>query len=85
MNTFTLNGRDREVAEGETILQAARRVGVEIPTLCHHADLSPVGSCRLCFCHFVASSGNTSIIIVNNCFVVPLLSLVVFASNDCTA
>jgi len=34
--------------EGETILQAARRAGKEIPTLCHDDRLEPAGACRMC-------------------------------------
>jgi formate dehydrogenase alpha subunit len=37
-----------EFVEGQTILQAAASVGIRIPTLCHHPDLSDVGSCRIC-------------------------------------
>lgn len=33
---------------GQTILAAARDVGIAIPTLCHVEALSPVGACRLC-------------------------------------
>ena len=48
MATLTINQRSTSVPEGATILDAARQLGIEIPTLCHHADLSPVGSCRVC-------------------------------------
>ncbi len=35
--------------DGETVLEAARRAGVKIPSLCHHPDLMPSeGICRLC-------------------------------------
>ena len=37
-----------EVAEGSTILEAARKVNIDIPTLCYHKDLSIAGNCRLC-------------------------------------
>ena len=33
---------------GETILEAAMRAGVKIPTLCHHPKLSNYGGCRVC-------------------------------------
>jgi len=36
------------VAEGATILEAARAAGVAIPTLCNHDGLEPWGGCRLC-------------------------------------
>ena len=43
-----INGRSLEAEEGMTVLQAARLHGIEIPTLCHHPNLKPAGSCRLC-------------------------------------
>ena len=46
--TLTINGRRVEAEEGSTILDAARRAGIYIPTLCHHPDLSNVGACRMC-------------------------------------
>jgi bidirectional [NiFe] hydrogenase diaphorase subunit len=41
---------DKQVAvkEGETVLQAARRVRIDIPSLCHHDSLEPRGACRMC-------------------------------------
>ncbi len=43
-----INDQAIEIHEGETILQAARRLGVEIPTLCYAPGLTPEGGCRLC-------------------------------------
>ncbi|MHB1345369.1 MAG: 2Fe-2S iron-sulfur cluster-binding protein [Thermoleophilia bacterium] len=43
-----IDGKQFEVPEGITILEAAREVGIEIPTLCHHEGLEPHGGCRLC-------------------------------------
>jgi NADH:ubiquinone oxidoreductase subunit E/ferredoxin/Pyruvate/2-oxoacid:ferredoxin oxidoreductase delta subunit len=41
---------DKEVEgdRGMTILQAAEKAGIEIPTLCHHRDFIPTGACRIC-------------------------------------
>lgn len=41
---------DREIPflKGQTVLQAALAAGLEIPHLCYHPELSPIGSCRLC-------------------------------------
>jgi len=36
------------VAQGTTILQAAKEVGVKIPTLCHHPDLEASAACGIC-------------------------------------
>ena len=46
--TLTIDDQVVEVEPGTTILDAARQVGVEIPTLCYHPDLSLHGSCRVC-------------------------------------
>ncbi len=48
MISLTINGQTLEVPENTTILQAAQRAGIVIPTLCHHKDLTPYGGCRLC-------------------------------------
>jgi NADP-reducing hydrogenase subunit HndD len=46
--TATIDGRQVKAKEGTTILEAARANGIEIPTLCYHQDLTPLGACRLC-------------------------------------
>jgi len=48
MINITIDGRKLEVAEGSTILEAARENGIEIPTLCYHEALEPFAACRLC-------------------------------------
>ncbi|MDA0660062.1 MAG: formate dehydrogenase subunit alpha [Planctomycetota bacterium] len=48
MPQLTINDDLVECRVGLTVLEAATRQGIVIPTLCHHADLSPVGSCRMC-------------------------------------
>ncbi len=44
----TLNGTKVKGHPGITILELAQQNGVDIPTLCHHKDLSPIGACRIC-------------------------------------
>ncbi|MDD5668801.1 MAG: NADH-dependent [FeFe] hydrogenase, group A6 [Candidatus Omnitrophica bacterium] len=44
----TINGIIVRVEEGTTILEAARRVQIKIPTLCNHPDLHPSASCGIC-------------------------------------
>jgi len=51
-----LNGRAREFEEGVSILDAARSVGIEIPTLCHDARLKPCGACRMCLVEIKGSA-----------------------------
>jgi len=46
--TLTIDGQEVQAAEGETILEAADRAGIDIPTLCAYADLTNVGACRMC-------------------------------------
>ncbi len=46
--SWFLNGRELDSVAGESLLEAARRAGVEIPTLCHDPRLQPVGACRSC-------------------------------------
>jgi formate dehydrogenase major subunit len=45
---FQLDGRVVQAVQGETILEAADRLGVEIPRLCHKPGLRPDGNCRSC-------------------------------------
>ena len=46
--TLTIDGREINVPSGTSILEAALAEGIYIPHLCHHPDLPPIGSCRLC-------------------------------------
>jgi NADH-quinone oxidoreductase subunit G/[NiFe] hydrogenase diaphorase moiety small subunit len=46
--TVNIDGHDLKVPMGTTVLDAARRIGVRIPTLCHHPDLCVAGVCRVC-------------------------------------
>ena len=43
-----IDGIDVEVPKGTTILEAAKKYGIRIPTFCYHERLTPIGSCRLC-------------------------------------
>ncbi|HHN47242.1 MAG TPA: 4Fe-4S dicluster domain-containing protein [Planctomycetes bacterium] len=45
---FTLNGETVVAHGAETVLDVARRLGVHIPTLCHHEAVTAYGACRLC-------------------------------------
>ena len=46
--TLNIDGKKIEADEGMTILEAARGVGIEIPTMCYLERLAPYGGCRLC-------------------------------------
>lgn len=43
-----IDGKTVECAEEETIMQAAKRIGIDIPGLCGHADFKPKANCRVC-------------------------------------
>jgi predicted molibdopterin-dependent oxidoreductase YjgC len=45
---LVIDGNEVDVRPGETILQAAARLDIEIPTLCHDPRLTPAAACRLC-------------------------------------
>ena len=48
MPTVTIDGRTGDIPEGTTILDAARALGVDIPSLCHVPGLPPDPVCRVC-------------------------------------
>ena len=48
MISLTINGKKVEVEEGTTILEAARKASIDIPTLCFLKDINEFGDCRMC-------------------------------------
>ena len=48
MAKLTIDGKEIEVADGITVLQACEEAGVEIPRFCYHERLSIAGNCRMC-------------------------------------
>src|SRR2546430_12271136 len=44
----SIDGREIEVTEGSTILDACRRLAIDTPTLCQLDNLTPVNVCRVC-------------------------------------
>ena len=47
-DTFILNGKETPYTPGQTILEAARNGGIEIPSLCYLKGSTPTGACRVC-------------------------------------
>ena len=45
---LTIDGKKVEVDKGTTILEAARKLDIDIPTLCFLKDINEVGNCRMC-------------------------------------
>lgn len=48
MPTVTINGKEQQVPEGITIIQACEIADVEIPRFCYHERLAIAGNCRMC-------------------------------------
>ncbi len=48
MVNITINGMPCSVPYGTTILEAARQLGIEIPTLCYLKEINEIGACRFC-------------------------------------
>jgi len=53
---LTVDGREVQGQEGETLLTLCRREKIDIPTLCYFEGLSTVGACRLCLVEIEGSS-----------------------------
>ena len=54
-----INNQTVEAKQGQTILDAARDAGINIPTLCHMADKFPSGACRMCVVEVEGGRGLT--------------------------
>ena len=48
MIKLNIDGNDIEVEEGTTILEAARKINIDIPTLCYMKGINEIGDCRMC-------------------------------------
>jgi len=55
--TITINGQEVQARAGQTILEACRAVGVEVPTLCYDPRLEPYGACRMCLVEVEGARG----------------------------
>ena len=66
MINITIDNQNISVPEGITILEAAKKAGIDIPTLCFLKDINEIGDCRMCvvkvegrrqkrFCYFLYS------------------------------
>lgn len=59
MTTLTINDQQVSAPSGSTILDAAKRAGISIPTLCHLPTLQPSGACRICVVEIEGRPGLT--------------------------
>ncbi len=58
MAKVVLDGKTVEAPPGSTILDVARKNGIEIPTLCHDPRLKPTAACRLCLVEVEGARGS---------------------------
>jgi len=54
---INIDEQEIEGKEGQTILEVAQTIGIDIPTLCHHKGLEPYGACRLCIVEVNVGNG----------------------------
>ncbi|MBI5778830.1 MAG: (2Fe-2S)-binding protein [Planctomycetes bacterium] len=62
MLNLKINGDQVQIEKGKTVLDAIRKAGVDVPTLCYHKDLTGYGSCRLCQVE-VTQKGKTKLVV----------------------
>ncbi len=46
--TLTIDGQPVSVPEGTLVVDAAKKIGIDIPVFCYHPKMEPVGMCRMC-------------------------------------
>jgi NADH-quinone oxidoreductase subunit G len=46
--TLTIDGQQATVPEGTLVVDAAKKIGIDIPVFCYHPKMEPVGMCRVC-------------------------------------
>ena len=57
MINIIIDGIKAQVPENITVLEAAKMVGIEIPTLCFLKDINEVGDCRMCLVEIEGARG----------------------------
>ena len=63
MCRITIDGDAYEAAKGMTLLQVMRGNGIQVPTLCYHEALKPIGACKLCGVLVTGRSGKPRILL----------------------
>jgi formate dehydrogenase beta subunit len=77
MVNITVDGIRLEVPENKNVLDCALEAGIYIPHLCHHPNLSELGSCRMCI---VEVEGNSEI--VPSCTLKAKEGLIITTNSD---
>ena len=58
--TLTIDNQEVKVPKGTTILEAAKKAGIDIPTLCFLKEINEVGDCRMCIVEVEGRRGFTT-------------------------
>lgn len=74
-----IDGHMVQVEKRTPVLQAARKAGITIPTLCYHEALKPYGSCRLCMVEVVQNKQRR---VVTSCNFPAETGMEVFTDTD---
>jgi len=61
MVELTIDGTKVRVMEGTSVLEAAREMGIVIPTLCYYPGLTSYGECRVCLVEVAKGKGRSSL------------------------
>jgi NADPH-dependent glutamate synthase beta subunit-like oxidoreductase/Pyruvate/2-oxoacid:ferredoxin oxidoreductase delta subunit len=77
MVVITIDGRKLEVLENRNVLDSALEAGIYIPHLCHHPDLSELGSCRMCIVEVEGQPGVTT-----SCTLKPVDGMVIHTDSE---
>lgn len=77
MAVITIDGRQLEVPENKNILDCALEAGIYIPHLCHHPNLSELGSCRMCIVEVEGQEGVTT-----SCTLKPVDGMVIHTDSE---
>lgn len=77
MVVITIDGRKVKVLENRNVLDSALEAGIYIPHLCHHPDLSELGSCRMCIVEVEGQPGVTT-----SCTLKPVDGMVIHTDSE---
>jgi len=77
---MTVDGHEVEIDADATVLDAAEKLGIEIPTLCYYADVFEEATCRMCVIELVAKGRPGKI--VSSCAYPVSEGLVVETDNE---
>jgi coenzyme F420-reducing hydrogenase beta subunit len=80
--TLKIDDKEVKAKEGTSILDVAKNIGINIPTLCYHKALSAFGSCRICSVEIVDKRGRKRI--VTSCNYPVEEGLVVYTKSEKT-